>query len=72
MSNSFDADQARRFVGPDLGPNGLKGISADDTSRQIVELRSGLSSACRCHDTCTSFTNAIYWKNITLNKLTSH
>ena len=71
VSNSLDPDQARRFVGPDLDPNCLQRLSADDTSRQIVELSSGLSSAWRCHDTCTSFTNAIYWENITLNKLTS-
>ena len=32
MSNSMDPDQARRFVGPDLGPN----CSADDISRQRV------------------------------------
>ena len=33
VSSSFDPDQARRFVGPDLGPNCLQRISADDTSR---------------------------------------
>ena len=31
MSNSLDPDQARRFVGPDLGPNYLPRLSADDT-----------------------------------------
>ena len=31
--NSLDPDQARRFVGPDLGPNCLQRISADDISR---------------------------------------
>ena len=36
MSNSLDPDQARRFVGPDLGPNCLPRLSADDTSRQRV------------------------------------
>ena len=36
MSNSWDPDQARHFVGPDLGPNCLQQLSADDTSRQIV------------------------------------
>ena len=37
MSNSFmDPDQARRFVGPDLGPNCLPRLSADDTGRQRV------------------------------------
>ena len=34
MSNSFDPGQARHFVGPDLGPNCLQRLSADDTSGQ--------------------------------------
>ena len=33
VSNSLDPDQARHFVGPDLGPNCLQWLSADDTSR---------------------------------------
>ena len=33
MSNSLDPDQARRSVGPDLDPNCLPKLSADDTSR---------------------------------------
>ena len=33
VSNSLDPDQARRFVGPDLGPNCLQRLSADDTRR---------------------------------------
>ena len=37
MSNSFDPDQARRFVGPDLGPNCLPRLSADDTGRERVK-----------------------------------
>ena len=36
MSNSLDLDQARHFVGPDLGPNCLQRLSADDTRRQKV------------------------------------
>ena len=36
MSNSFDPDQARHFVGPGLGPNYLQRLSADNTSRQRV------------------------------------
>ena len=36
MSNSLDPDQARLFVGPDLGPNSLQMISADNTGRQRV------------------------------------
>ena len=34
VSNSLDPDQVRRFVGPELGPNYLLKLSADDTSRQ--------------------------------------
>ena len=30
-SNSLDLDQARHFVGPDLGPNWLHNLSADGT-----------------------------------------
>ena len=37
MSKSLDPVQARRFVGPDLGPNCLQRLSVDDTSRQIVK-----------------------------------
>ena len=33
VSNSLDPDQARHFVGPDLGPNCLQRLSADDNSR---------------------------------------
>ena len=36
MSNSLDPDQARQFVGPDLGPNWLPRLLADDTGRQRV------------------------------------
>ena len=32
VSNSSDPDQARHFVGPDLGPNCLQRLSADDKS----------------------------------------
>ena len=33
VSNSLDPDHARRFVGPDLGPNCFQKLSADDTRR---------------------------------------
>ena len=33
MSNRLDPDQARHFVGPDLGTNCLRILLADDTSR---------------------------------------
>ena len=36
MSNSLDPDQARRIVGPDLGPNCLPRLSADNTGTQRV------------------------------------
>ena len=38
MSNNLDLDQARDFVGPDLGPNCLQKLSADDISRQRDKL----------------------------------
>ena len=34
VSNKLDLDQARRFVGPGLGPICLQRLWADDTSRQ--------------------------------------
>ena len=37
MSNSLDPDQADDFVGPDLGPNCLPRLSADDTGRPRVK-----------------------------------
>ena len=35
----FDRDQARHLVGPDLGPNCLQSLSADDTCRQRVNIQ---------------------------------
>ena len=32
LSNSFDPDQVRHFIGPDLGPNCLQRLSANGTS----------------------------------------
>ena len=37
MLNSLDPDQARHFVGPDLGPNCLQRITADNTCGQRVK-----------------------------------
>ena len=34
MSNNFDPDHVRHFVGRDLGSNCLQRLSADDTSSQ--------------------------------------
>ena len=39
MANSLDPDQARGFVGPDLGPICLQMFSADDTSRLKLRLQ---------------------------------
>ena len=35
MLNSLDPDQAQHFVVPDLGPNCLQRLSADDKSREL-------------------------------------
>ena len=34
VSNSLDPDKDRHSVGPDLGPNCLQRLSADDKSRR--------------------------------------
>ena len=49
MSNSLDPDQARRFVGPDLGPNCLTKLSADDTGRQRVNFHLDKYENCIIH-----------------------
>ena len=41
-SQSFDTDQTRRLVGPDLGPNGLQRLSADDTSSLVLFLKTSI------------------------------
>ena len=38
MQNILDSDQARHFIGPDLGPNCLQRLSVDDTSKQRVKV----------------------------------
>ena len=35
VSNSLDPDQARQFVGPDLGPNCLQRLSADIAGKEL-------------------------------------
>ena len=42
VSNSLDPDQARYFVGPDLGPKCLQKLSADDTSKWFSFLSASL------------------------------
>ena len=37
VSNSLESDQARLYVGPDLGPNCLQKLSVDDTSLATTE-----------------------------------
>ena len=37
VPNSLVPDQARRFVGLDLGTNCLQRLSAEDTSRQLIK-----------------------------------
>ena len=37
LSDSLDSYQARHYFGPDLGPNCLHSLSADDTDRQRVK-----------------------------------
>ena len=37
VSNKLDPDQAQHYVGPDLDPVYLRGLRADDTSRQLVD-----------------------------------
>ena len=37
MSNILDSDQAQHHVGPDLGPNCLQKLSADDISLAPTE-----------------------------------
>ena len=39
MSNALNPDQDRHHVGPDLGPNCLLGLSADDKSACWVIFR---------------------------------
>ena len=39
MSNTLDPDQAQCFVRPDLGPTCLQRLSADNTSRQRVTVK---------------------------------
>ena len=45
MSNSLDPGQARHIVWPDLGPNCLQNLSADDTSQYGEKVFSMLATA---------------------------
>ena len=48
VSNRSDPDQARRFVGPDLGANCLQTLSADDTSIQNNRVTQEIDCEHRC------------------------
>ena len=58
MSHSLDPDQTRHFVRPDLGPNCLQRLSADDTSIGaelihfvlIRKIKKQISSRQKLHD----------------------
>ena len=52
VSNRSDSAQAQQNVGPDLGPNCLQKLSADDTSRQRVKTTLSFS---RRHSICIEF-----------------
>ena len=54
VSNSLDLDQTRRFVGPDLGPNCSQKLSADDTGRERVNLKT-LCERLHTHKLCKIF-----------------
>ena len=41
MPNSLNPDQARRNVGPDLSPNCLQRLSADDNSSEELARKKG-------------------------------
>ena len=45
MSNGLDPDQNRRSVGPDLGPNCLQRLSAENKSEETVKYISELISS---------------------------
>ena len=54
MSNSLDPDQARQNVGPDLVPDCLQRLSADDTGRERVNVinQSNVEEVCMCMHVC--------------------
>ena len=56
MSNSLDPDQARHFVGPDLGPNCLQRLTVDGTSGQRVN---SLHPSCDFFHLLMTFPNSL-------------
>ena len=63
MSNSLDPDQARQFVGPDLGPNCLNRLSADDTSRQRV-MQASLNCENHTFNPCSVLSPPVFWMSL--------
>ena len=53
VSNTLDPDQARHFVGPDLGPDCLQRLSADNKSPPLVADKE-FNTKQHVH-TCTTF-----------------
>ena len=51
---SLDTDQARRFVGPDLGPNCLERLSKEDTGRNAGNGRESFTLENHCTRTAQS------------------
>ena len=49
VTNSLDSDLARHCFGPDLSPNCLQRLSADDTSRSFTIYLLGNFSCFFCH-----------------------
>ena len=66
MSISLDPDQARHFVGPDLGPNCLQILSADDTSKQRIKVDLVFGKVNFCQGTHKWLKYAIVQTNILL------
>ena len=50
----MDTDKARPSVGPDLGPNCLQRLSADNTSRQRVKKLKYHFRSVKCTMTCSN------------------
>ena len=63
VSKSLNQDRARRFDGPNLDPNCLQQLLADDTSKQGVKPHSMLGNVhCSCtHHRRTVCQNQIYF-----------
>ena len=63
MSNKLDPDQAQHYAGPDLDPVYLRGLRADDTSRQLVDRLLSTGSLVRHRVTEFERIASWYWPN---------